>query len=93
MTETTIPIRKIFNTIEDVENECNFIELVFPGIIKSLKADGSAEKHVTQGVFDRLSSKEFMKMKDKLGNLTFKLDDTGTNTVWIKGKITKVSFK
>lgn len=93
MIKVTLPIDKIFKTVEDVKNQCNFIELVLPGHLKSLEAVGTADKHITNGTFDRLSSEEFLKVKDSLGNLDVTLDDGGTNTAWINNVKIKVSFK
>lgn len=92
MTEVTVKIPNIFKTIEDVENQCNFIELVLPGFLLSLEAVGDKDKHLTQGQFNRMTSEEFLKNKDELGKLKFKLDNGGTNTVWINGVKIKVSF-
>lgn len=91
---TTVPVKipNIFKTIKDVENQCNFIELVLPGFILGLEAVGEKAEHLTQGSFDRMTSDEFLEHIDELGKLKFNLDSGGTNTVWINGVRIKVSF-
>jgi hypothetical protein len=91
MTETKIPISKIFTTIEDVQNECNFIELVLPGKLKSLNTIGGANSHITEGVFDRYTSDEFLANHGKLGKLVFTTG--GTSSAWINGLDIKITFK
>lgn len=92
MIKIPVPIPVAFTKIEEVETHCNFLELVIPGFLLSLEAIGDKDKHVTQGTFDRMTSEEFLKHKDELGKLKFKLDNGGTNTVWINGEKIKVSF-
>lgn len=92
MTEVTVPISNVFKTVQDVQNQCNFIELVLPGKLKSISAVGDKDNHKNEGIFDRMTSDEFLAHKDELGKLTFKLDNGGTNTAWINGEIIKVSF-
>lgn len=92
MTKVPIPINKLFTTVAEVQNECNFIELVLPGLLLSLEADGKKEEHITKGTFNRMTSDEFLEHSEELGKLTFKLDNGGTNTVWINGEKIKVSF-
>jgi hypothetical protein len=92
MTEVPVPISKIFTSVDDVENQCNFIELVLPGKLKKLTAIGEAAAHKNEGIYDRMTSDEFLEHKDELGKLKFKADNGGTNTVWINGIKIKVSF-
>ncbi len=92
MTKIPVPISNLFTTVKEVETHCNFLELVIPGFLLSLEAIGDKNKHVTQGIFDRMTSDEFLTHKDEVGKLKLKLDNGGTNTVWINGVKIKVSF-
>lgn len=92
MNKIPVPISNVFTTVGEVETQCNYLELVIPGFLLSLEAIGDKDNHVTQGSFDRMTSDEFLKHKDELGKLKFKLDNGGTNTVWINGVKIKISF-
>lgn len=89
MAEKTVHMKQKFDTIDDLENQCNFIEVNTPGgKLKSLKAVGEAAEHITDGVFERQTGAAF-----GAGNLKFKEDSTSNDNAWIQGKRTKVSFK
>lgn len=88
MAQVTIPTEAKFTTVEEVQIKWNFKELnIRGGKLISFEAVGTADKHKTNGVFERDENAPFGK-----GNLVLKLDNGGTNTAWINGVKVKISF-
>jgi hypothetical protein len=74
-------------SVQALEDRCNFDELNIPGKLKSLEAaKDTAGVKVTVAIYDKM---------DKpvgVGNLKIKADNAGKNSAWILTVNTKVSI-